>query len=558
MDETISGVQTMAGPTGQLLPPTAPTQIAPNVSISSDAIQSSLPNTFDAFKSLDPSQTDADVAMHIAAIKMNMPNLTDQQGVQLATEIGSGTHDNAIKNEMLNGATNQVQSGAQPDLGTALTSMHQNAPAWVQNALSGGNGPANTNTPSTPTQGSNPPTPDSAPTADSIAQQLKTAHPDMPDDVIQQTAQQLYSKFAAQIAPNGQYSDAALANAQSAGNQGQIAAGLFGGKTSVNPAADLLAQRDLSLKNTAGIQGVMGQQNELSAQMQQKDPNSMASQITRNILGQVMPTMAKTPGFDQTSAFQLMSAIPPQLSSLVSAQVDQQIKLMGAQSAQQTANAKTTEANTSAAALANKGSPAQEAIDTNFGKDYADYVAGGGAAQVNKSISQVQDALNSASKKGTPVSTGGGAGVIQSNFPKTGNLLYPSTTEARQQIEGAVATTLKQLFPGRILQSEVENTMSRVWNPQLPLEDNIKNSQGLLTQLKAANDAKQNAAAYYEKNGTLKGFQGKLPTPEDFTGGGSSTPSSGSVAMTLNGKTKMVPANQVDAAKAMGATLAGG
>jgi hypothetical protein len=424
--------------------------------------------------------------------------------------------------------------------------------------------------PTAPTQASAPPPPAGAPvnaqgqvTQQSIAQSLQDKG--MSTDQSNALAQQLYTKFQQSISQGGAYTPQALASAQqlSAGN---TAAQALAGKNPamVDPAANLQAQMGVNNSNMANMGAAVKSQNDLQTQQAQQDPNSLSSQLTRQVLKQFMPTFASTPGFEQASSFQLMGAIPPGLSTLVNAQVDQQLKLMQAKTAQQEADAKSLTAKTGAEALTNKGSPAQEAIDQQFGKDYAEYTAGGGAAQVAKSISQVQDALDAASKKGTPVATGDMAGLIQHVSPTVGNVLYPSTTEAKQQIEGAVATTLKNLFPGRILQSEVENTMSRVWNPQLPLPDNIKNSQALLTQLKDANDAKQQASAYYEKNGTLKGFQGKVYTPEDFANGSSTSSdaktkdSAGAVPMTLNGKTKMVPANQVDKAKAMGATLVGG
>jgi hypothetical protein len=58
--------------------------------------------------------------------------------------------------------------------------------------------------------------------------------------------------------------------------------------------------------------------------------------------------------------------------------------------------------------------------------------------------------------------------------------------------------------------------IARVYNDRLPPEENKRRVDRLITQITDAAKAKQSAADFFEKNGTLTGWDGKLYTISDF------------------------------------------
>ena len=146
---------------------------------------------------------------------------------------------------------------------------------------------------------------------------------------------------------------------------------------------------------------------------------------------------------------------------------------------------------------------AEAEVDKAFGKDYADYQAGGGFTGVEKNLKNLQDATGLLSqKKGI---TGGATGIL----PKAmRDIVSPETSAAQDRIEGAIQSTLKQVLGAQFTEKEGARIMERAFNPRLSEEENLKRSTEILNQLREMAKAKDAAAKYYEKSGILKGFKG--------------------------------------------------
>lgn len=156
---------------------------------------------------------------------------------------------------------------------------------------------------------------------------------------------------------------------------------------------------------------------------------------------------------------------------------------------------------------ANTFSPAEKAVDANFGKEYADYVAGGGFTETNKKIGQLESVIKRLETG--DVSTGVVSGM-------TSKLPWTKSRAAKENVEEVVQQNLRAVLGGQFAQQEGKELVSRAYNPSQPREENVKRLKNLLTQIKGAAAAKQQAIQYFEKNGSLRGFNGSLATMGQF------------------------------------------
>jgi len=171
--------------------------------------------------------------------------------------------------------------------------------------------------------------------------------------------------------------------------------------------------------------------------------------------------------------------------------------------------------NISAATSARSGgvnlTPAQKSVDEAFGKDYAEFVAGGGSADSRKQLSQIEE-VGTALASGDNL-TGPVLGLVPDFITAFTN---PESVDVRERFEEVVQRNLRLVLGAQFTEKEGERLISRAYNPRLSEELNGQRVTRLLTQMGQAAAAKNRAAAYFEENGTLQGYQGKLPSINDF------------------------------------------
>jgi len=174
--------------------------------------------------------------------------------------------------------------------------------------------------------------------------------------------------------------------------------------------------------------------------------------------------------------------------------------------------------------------PAQKAADMAFGKDYNDFVAGGGIGTIQKNLKQLDDAITkmeTAKKAGTSLS---GRTVGLADSSGTLSYLFPDAAEVKDLVGGVAQSNLRQVLGGQFAQKEGEALLARAYNPAQPVDDNLRRLKALRDQINTAANAKIQSVGFFEENGTLAGFRpgaygasasaisGAVPSAEDPLG----------------------------------------
>ena len=154
--------------------------------------------------------------------------------------------------------------------------------------------------------------------------------------------------------------------------------------------------------------------------------------------------------------------------------------------------------------------PAQRKVDEAFGTEYQTYVASGGFSDTVKQIQQLKDAAMELEKGGI---SGPMIGMTPDSVLAVTN---PRAMQTRESIEEVVQRNLRIVLGAQFTEKEGERLISRSFNPKLPDAENATRLNRLIKQMETAAAAKNEAVRYYEENGTLQGWKGKLPTISDF------------------------------------------
>jgi hypothetical protein len=151
--------------------------------------------------------------------------------------------------------------------------------------------------------------------------------------------------------------------------------------------------------------------------------------------------------------------------------------------------------------------PAQKAADMAFGKDYNDFVAGGGIGTIQKNLKQLDDAIAKieTSKKAGSSLSGRAVGLADSSG--TLSYLFPDAAEVKDLVGGVAQSNLRQVLGGQFAQKEGEALLARAYNPAQPVEDNLRRLKALRDQINTAANAKIQSVGFFEENGTLAGFR---------------------------------------------------
>lgn len=162
---------------------------------------------------------------------------------------------------------------------------------------------------------------------------------------------------------------------------------------------------------------------------------------------------------------------------------------------------------------AGQPSAAQKAVDTAFGKDYADWVAGGGYTDTLKQLGQLDEAKEILKNSG-----GWASGPFVGAATATGLAPYilEDATKVKNRVEDVAQRNLRAILGGQFAEREGRELIARAFNPALSPEENISRITRMAEQIRNAAKIKQDAAEYYEKNGSLRGWTGRLPTLSDF------------------------------------------
>lgn len=165
--------------------------------------------------------------------------------------------------------------------------------------------------------------------------------------------------------------------------------------------------------------------------------------------------------------------------------------------------------------IKDKLTPGQQAMDKKFGADYADFTAGGGYADVDKQLKQLDSVADDLER----IATGKGkpnerlTGALTGTAPDFINAaINPAAIAARERVEEVAQRNLRLILGAQFTQAEGDKLIARTYNPRLSEAENAKRVRGLANQMRTAAKQKQAASEYFETNGTLMGFKGQLPS----------------------------------------------
>ena len=161
--------------------------------------------------------------------------------------------------------------------------------------------------------------------------------------------------------------------------------------------------------------------------------------------------------------------------------------------------------------------PAQLKVDESFGTDYAEYTAGGGFADIQKGLEQLKyaaDSIDAAIKSGETNLSGQAISLLPDPmFRRT----YSQGANIEDTVAEVTQRNLRAILGGQFAQKEGEQLIARAYDRRQPEEVNLERVKRLGRSIAAAAKAKDRAIKYYEKNGTLRGYDGKLPTIQSIS-----------------------------------------
>lgn len=155
--------------------------------------------------------------------------------------------------------------------------------------------------------------------------------------------------------------------------------------------------------------------------------------------------------------------------------------------------------------------PGWKKIDEGFADTYLDWVANGGYADVNKQIGQLGEALDVL--KANPNAVATPLNALPEGLQAWMN---PDGTIIRDKVYEVVQRNLRAILGAQFTENEGTRLMARAFNPNLKAPENAARIQKLATQIGAMAEAKQAAVEYFDQNGTLRGFKGKIPSAADL------------------------------------------
>ncbi len=161
--------------------------------------------------------------------------------------------------------------------------------------------------------------------------------------------------------------------------------------------------------------------------------------------------------------------------------------------------------------MTGKLSPGQETYDKESAKQMAEFDAGGGYADSMKNLQQLRDA------KARLESNDNLTGPLVGNVPSfAAPFVTPEAIDVKEQVEEVVQRNLRLILGAQFTAKEGDQLIARAYNPKLDESVNAKRVCRLVNAIEQALIQRQDAANYFKQNGTLRGWQGKMPKMADF------------------------------------------
>jgi len=186
--------------------------------------------------------------------------------------------------------------------------------------------------------------------------------------------------------------------------------------------------------------------------------------------------------------------------------------------------------------------PGQKAADVAFGKEYSDYIAGGGKKTVEKSMSQLQRAKESFKQPGAGNLLERGASYLPEALR---TLVTPESKAREDMVRNAIQMGLRQTLGSQFTEKEAEAFMRRAIDPRLSNEENMARIQMAIDELNQKAEEKERSAQLFERTGSLRGLgaagQAARPSIPQVEQQGASTPQDKVTVISPDGRRGMIP-----------------
>lgn len=148
-------------------------------------------------------------------------------------------------------------------------------------------------------------------------------------------------------------------------------------------------------------------------------------------------------------------------------------------------------------------------FDEEVAPELAKFVIGGGFADAQKSLTQLNEAVDKLENTPEGTITGRLVGAQPDWYKQIRNREAIATKE---RVEEIVQRNLRLILGAQFTQEEGKRLIERAYNPSQSQAENAKRVRLLQKQIYDAAKTKQEAYEYAQKYDTLAGFQGKLYT----------------------------------------------
>jgi hypothetical protein len=152
----------------------------------------------------------------------------------------------------------------------------------------------------------------------------------------------------------------------------------------------------------------------------------------------------------------------------------------------------------------------QQKIDERFAPDYVEWTSGGGS-DVLSQLGQIKTVAEKLERGETLT---GVSVAVQPDIILA--MTNPEALQSREMVESVVQRNLRIILGAQFTQQEGAQLIARAYNPKLKPEQNAARLRNLFLQMSTAAEQKQAMVDYVNKNGTLRGYKGRMPTIDDF------------------------------------------
>lgn len=159
-------------------------------------------------------------------------------------------------------------------------------------------------------------------------------------------------------------------------------------------------------------------------------------------------------------------------------------------------------------------SPGRKKIDELFAETYESWVTGG-FADVFAQVDQL-DGVARQLESGAPI-TGPMIGAAEKTMPESlFAYTYPDALAARDAVTEVAQRSLREILGAQFTEKEGERLIARTYNMNASPQENAVRVRRLLEKVKAMAEAKQKAVDYFNQNGSLEGYDGRIPSLRDL------------------------------------------